>query len=163
MVHSHIPNPPIAALDFEASSLEETGFPIEVAFALGDRTGVTAQFSTLIKPRPHWKGAKAWSGASQRIHGISSSELEGGMDADTVCYIMDAALEGLEVMVDGGSFDTFWLQRLYDGRQPKFSLDHLTQIDPARFLALKQATEPTHRALPDALWLLRTTTSIIST
>ncbi len=63
-------NYPLITLDFEASSLSETGYPIEVAVVIGDHDGIQAQFSTLIAPRPELRGKANWSEASQAVHGI---------------------------------------------------------------------------------------------
>lgn len=156
MVCKLMPNPTLATLDFEASSLDETSHPIEVAFVLGPTGGVTGRFSTLIRPRAHWKGPKAWSEASQAVHGIAAAELDDGMDADSVCNVLNAALADLNVAVDGGSFDAFWLERLYDGRPCTFELDHLSGVDPAEFNERKRGAGAIHRALPDAEWLWRT-------
>lgn len=151
-----MPSPTLATLDFEASSLDETSYPIEVAFVLGTAAGVASRFSTLIKPRRHWKGAKAWSEASQAIHGIARSDLEHGMDAHAVCEVLNTALAGLSVVVDGGSFDAFWMERLYDGRTCSFALDHLSDVDALLFNERKRAAAPIHRALQDAEWLWET-------
>jgi DNA polymerase III epsilon subunit-like protein len=153
-------SPYLATLDFEASSLDESGYPIEVAFVLGTAKGIAAEFSTLIKPRPGWDGKKAWSEASQHIHGLSRNDLDTGMDADKVCDLLDLVLGGLSVAVDGGTFDTFWLERLYEGRACKFELDHLEDVDARWFLGRKRAAAPAHRALPDARWLWMTMASL---
>jgi hypothetical protein len=138
----------IITLDFEASSLEETGYPIEVAVVLGDCTGIQTQFSTLITPRDEWKAQAHWSEASQALHGIKFGWLRDAMPADTVCDILDRLLAGRSVAVDGGSFDQFWLDRLYAGRPIPFHLDHLTDINPRDFIALKGVAHVGHRALP---------------
>jgi hypothetical protein len=156
MVSWHMSDRIIATLDFEANSLDETGYPIEVAFVVGTPAGITGRFSTLIKPRPQWKGPTAWSQTSQAAHGITRDDLDDGLDADAVCDALDAALGGLSVVVDGGSFDAFWLKRLFDGRPCAFTLDHLTRINAAAFIARKRTAMPSHRALPDAEWLWST-------
>lgn len=151
-----MPRNTITTLDFEASSLDEDGFPVEVAFVVGTQTGTIFQFSTLIRPRTDWKLHDGWSEASQLIHGIDQADLAYGMDADEVCDILNRYLAGMAVIVDGGSYDAFWLDRLYDGRPKTFILDHLEHVDPQAFIAKKQAAVPMHRALPDALWLWAT-------
>lgn len=115
----------IITLDFEASSLAETGYPIEVAVVIGDRHGSHMQFSTLIAPRPEWRGRAHWSEASQAIHGIAFEWLSDAMPAETVCDTLDLLLADRSVFVDGGTYDQFWLDRLYSGRPIPFRLDHL--------------------------------------
>jgi len=143
----------LITLDLEASSLDEHSYPIEVAFVAGKANGIVTQFSTLIKPRPEWHRNRGWSAASQAIHGISYDELAAGMDADTVCDILNSALAGRHVSVDGGTYDEFWLEHLFAGRERTFQLDHLTGIDPEVFIAAKRNMAPQHRALHDASWL----------
>lgn len=146
-------NYPLITLDFEASSLSETGYPIEVAVVLGDRDGIQAQFSTLIAPRPEWRGRANWSEASQAVHGIEFEWLTDAMAADTVCDTLDTLLAGRSVVVDGGTYDTFWLERLYADRSVPFHLDHLEGIVASEFNAMKRDAQARHRALPDATWL----------
>lgn len=153
-------NPCTATLDFEASSLDETGYPIEVAFVVGSAGDIVMQFSALIRSRPHWRGKHAWSETSQRIHGIPIKALQAGIDADDLCDILNSALAGMKVTVDGGTYDTFWMQRLFDGRHQTFELDHLSGVDSKAFIAMKQRASPRHRALPDAVWLWETLTRL---
>lgn len=150
----------IATLDFEASSLCDHGFPIEVACVIGCDDKVIVQFSTLIRPRANWNFRKGWSATSQLIHGIEANELEKGLPADRVSELLNALLIGHCVIVDGGSYDSFWLERLFDGQAAAFSLDHLSGIDAAAFIERKRQASPTHRALPDALWLFDTITRL---
>lgn len=155
-----MPSPVIATLDFEASSLEEDGFPIEVACVIGTPHNVTAQLSAVIRPRSQWDLHRGWSTVSQGIHGIDAADLKHGLPADQVCELLSAMLGGLSVAVDGGTFDSFWLQRLYEGQGPNFTLDHLSGLDGPAFRELKQQAQPRHRALPDALWLFDTISTL---
>ena len=123
-----MPGKTIVTLDLEASSLDETGYPIEVACVLGNPSGITGQFSTFIRPRSSWRAAQHWSPASAAIHGIAFDRLSDGLDADVVCDLLDRMLGGLLVSVDGGTYDEFWLARLYNGRPMAFALDHLAVI-----------------------------------
>lgn len=145
--------PFFATLDFEASSLNEHGFPIEVACVVGTARRPVLQFSTLIQPAAHWNMRKGWSTASEAIHGIAAAELAHGMPVDAVCDMLNVLLRDMQVSVDGGTFDEFWLQRLFQDRDVSFRLDHLSGIAPAAFNALKQQAAPQHRAMPDAIWL----------
>lgn len=146
----------LATIDIEASSLTETGYPIEIACVLGDQSGIHLQFSTLIRPRSAWRSDRYWCDRSARVHGIGRASLAGGMEADRVCEMLDMLLGSSIVTVNGGSFDTFWLERLYGDRPMPFKLDHLSSIEPSAFMAAKQAAVPRHRALPDAVWLWHT-------
>ena len=50
-----------AFLDFEASSLEKGGFPVEVGWVLEDGT----EEAHLIRPAPDWT---VWSAEAEAIH-----------------------------------------------------------------------------------------------
>lgn len=143
----------LATLDIEASSLGEFGYPIEVGFVLGNSRGIICEFASLIKPRPQWTRPGAWSAESEAVHGIAQETLCCASEADVICNLLDSMLGDLEVVVDGGSYDTYWLDALYHGRNCKFSLDHLTGIDPGWFSERKRKAAPQHRALADARWL----------
>lgn len=149
----------IATLDFKACSLEETGYPIEVAFVIGTASDIVMQFSTLIRPRAHWRGRNAWSVVSEQVHGIPQWHLANGTDADEICDILNRSLADKKVGGGGGSYDAFWMGRWFDGRPRTFELDHLTAFDSKAFIALKHAAEPRHRARPDAFWLWATITN----
>ena len=146
----------LATLDFEASSLGEDGYPVEVGCVIGTGAEPSIQFSSLIKPRREWARGKGWSEASAAIHGITREELEDGMEADEICLVLDRLLSGLNVVVDGGSYDRFWLKRLYGSLAPTFELADLSGIDVGWFAERKRNSRVAHCALPDALWLYRT-------
>ena len=99
---------PIAFLDFEASSLGSSSFPIEVGWAVDG--GVTQ--AHLIRPAPGWTG---WSAASERLHGIPYARLldEGEPHGD-VARRVGKALGGTGMVVasDNPDFEQFWLERL---------------------------------------------------
>ena len=144
----------LATLDFEASSLNEHGVPIEVACVLGTpATGIICEFSTLIRPASHWNIRQGWAAESQAIHGITVEELALGLPCENVCAILDQLLHGQMVHVDGGTFDSFWLAKLFGNQTPAFTLDHLRNVDPVDFTAAKRSVPTAHRALPDARWL----------
>ena len=148
--------PVLATLDFEASSLGEDGYPIEVGCVIEIGSKPSIQFSSLIKPRREWAAGKGWNEASAAIHGITREDLAHGMDADEICPVLDKMLSGLTVVVDGGSYDRFWLERRYGLLAPTFELDDLSGIDVGWFAERKRSSRVAHRALPDALWLYRT-------
>ncbi len=55
-------------LDFEASSLGERSYPIEVGWVFADGAGE----AHLIRPAPEWTD---WDPAAERIHGIGRGQL----------------------------------------------------------------------------------------
>ncbi len=68
---------PFAVLDFEASSLDDDSFPIEVGLAVVDpSTASVAVWSTLIKPAAQWAERGRWSRASEISHRFAPRILE---------------------------------------------------------------------------------------
>lgn len=65
---------PFAVIDFEASSLDENSYPIEVGVAIV-RDGALTSWSSLIRPTPEWRSRDAWSRSSERVHQISREML----------------------------------------------------------------------------------------
>lgn len=59
----------VAFLDFEASSLDAEGWPIEVGLSWIDESQEIQTFNTLIRPAPEWP-EHAWSPASAAVRGI---------------------------------------------------------------------------------------------
>lgn len=105
---------PIATIDFEASGLGPSSYPIEVGVAVW--TAIDAPitvWSTLIRPCPEWELHGEWNARSAAIHKIERQALASGMPAST-CAAEVARLSqscgGL--FADGGQHDAFWLSRL---------------------------------------------------
>lgn len=97
----------IAFLDFEASSLSPTSYPIEIGWAVA---GAEAAESHLILPHPDWID---WDPAAQGVHGISRSQLfEHGLAGPAVLALMTRSLAGLVVYSDAPAEDGHWLDRL---------------------------------------------------
>lgn len=95
-----------AFLDFEASSLNDAGFPIEVGWAWAD--GRTE--AHLIRPAPGWTD---WDPAAEALHGISRTVLEAeGEPHDMVAHRVLDALGGHEVFASAPSWDGKWLSLL---------------------------------------------------
>ncbi|UPG72693.1 transcriptional regulator [Roseomonas gilardii subsp. gilardii] len=95
-----------AFLDFEASSLEKGGFPVEVGWVLEDGT----EEAHLIRPAPDWT---VWSAEAEAIHHLSRSRLEAeGEVPDAVAARMMEALSGHEILASAPSWDGQWLSRL---------------------------------------------------
>lgn len=93
-------------LDFEASSLGEGGFPVEVAWVFEHGRSETH----LIRPAPDWT---EWDPEAQAIHRISREQLEaeGADHADVAARMLDQ-LSGHALYVTAPSWDGQWLSRL---------------------------------------------------
>lgn len=98
--------PKIAFLDFEASSLGENGYPIEVAWVLASGE----EESYLIRPDPSWID---WDPTAEAIHRISRDRLEAeGTSVPAVAQRMMSVLAGRSLYVTAPSWDGKWLSRL---------------------------------------------------
>jgi hypothetical protein len=95
-------------IDFEASGLGISTYPIEVGWSMPD--GTVRSF--LIRPLPSWN---YWDERAQEVHGISREELlADGTSAAEICAMLCCDLEGREVYADGGLFDREWLGQLLE-------------------------------------------------
>ena len=94
-------------LDFEASSLSDDSYPIEVGWAFEDGRSE----SHLIKPAPQWLD---WDASAETLHGISRATLEAeGMPHDVVAHrILDTLNEHI-VYASAPSWDGKWLSVLF--------------------------------------------------
>lgn len=154
---------PLSALDFEASSLDDDSYPIEIGVARWRAPDAPLEvWSTLIRPPEEWS-RRRWSGRSQEVHGIRREELEDGMDPIDA-LLRANSLIGRMVFCDGGQSDLRWLGGLEDaaGRDATFLLrdaDALGSVlHPRRWRRMARwldRAKPRHRAGPDAERLLR--------
>lgn len=96
--------PPV--LDFEASSLSDTSYPITVGLVV---KGIIHYW--IIKPKPDWVD---WSLASQAIHGIKRSYLiDHGIEQDEVLREIHEALRGITTTYsDNPYWERRWLSQL---------------------------------------------------
>lgn len=168
-------------LDFEASSLADEGYPIEVAWA--DQNGRSE--THLIAPAPGWTD---WDPRAEAIHGIARRQLlEDGESHVVVAGRMLEALTGHELYASAPSWDGKWLSRLLRAAGlPRHALrlrdtdvalrstatELLESFIPAE--RLPAAIEgllshvgggdapPAHRALPDAIGELEKWLAVIS-
>jgi len=93
-------------LDFEASSLAKTGYPIEVAWVFEDGRSETH----LIRPAPQWTD---WDADAEAIHGIGRAALGAeGTPHDTVAGRMIEVLSGHALRASAPSWDGKWLSAL---------------------------------------------------
>jgi hypothetical protein len=96
-------------LDFEASSLEKGGYPIEVAWVFASG----GEETYLIKPAPEWT---IWSADSEATHHISREQLDAeGTSHDAVAKRMLDMLSGHALYATAPSWDGQWLSKLLRG------------------------------------------------
>ena len=162
-------------LDFEASSLSDDSYPIEVGWVFEDGRSE----SHLIRPAPNWTD---WNPRAEALHGISRAMLEGGEDPGAVAHRILETLSAHAVYASAPSWDGKWLSTLFRAAGlPRHSM-RLKDTDEAQISAaaavlapvtpsadLKRRVEevvqrardvaaygrPAHRAAPDAEWELR--------
>ncbi|ROT97829.1 exonuclease domain-containing protein [Histidinibacterium lentulum] len=99
-------------IDFEASSLSEDSWPIEVGLAslAGSRIRT---WSSLIRPEESWPMA-AWSDRSQQVHKISLEQLNDVPSAGEVARQLIERAGDAILISDAPTFDQAWLDRLLD-------------------------------------------------
>lgn len=157
-------------LDFEASSLADRSYPIEVAWVFEDGRSE----SHLIAPAPAWTD---WDEESERIHGITRETLvRDGAAHDAVAARMIAALSDHALFASAPSWDGKWLSALLraaglprhalrlqdtDVALRDAAISILRDVVPADRLAVTvhdlvasanatKSAAPAHRALADA-------------
>ncbi len=152
-----------AALDFEASSLMQDSWPIEVGLSWLEN-GDVRTWSSLIQPAPDW-GLSAWSSQSAAVHGISHDALHDAPAAPEVVDEFFKILDGKTLESDAPEFDARWLSRLLQagGCDTVPTVADYHDVSFARFsgLALDMRCETLgrhpapHRAGPDSARLVR--------
>lgn len=156
---------PLAVIDFEASSLDLEGYPIEVGLAVwaAPETPIFAA-STLIRPDEAWTRHGHWSPASAKLHGIRGRDLRAlGHQPVHVAAALNEALGANVAWCDGGAYDAQWARALFrTGRtQASFTLGDWHQLATLlgsaareRCLAWLEQAPARHRAREDAVQLL---------
>lgn len=146
---------PLWVIDFEASGLNKSSYPIEVGVI-----GENGRYSSLICQEEPWT---YWSKDSEAVHGISTEELvEGGLEAIVVAKELNRLLDCATVYTDCKKWDQFWLDVLFEccGLTPTFQLVHLPlelnedqgELFLTAYENIKNGGSYTeHRALDDAL------------
>lgn len=93
-------------LDFEASSLAEESYPIEVGWAAEDGSGE----AHLIAPAPAWTD---WDPAAEAVHGLTRERLRrAGEPHDEVARRVLEALGPHELFATAPSWDGKWMSVL---------------------------------------------------
>jgi hypothetical protein len=96
-------------LDFEASSLAEKSYPVEVAWVFEDGRAR----SSLLRPLPEWTG---WSAEAERLHGLSRGRLTAeGAPVQLIAREMLDSLSGHRLFASAPSWDGKWLSVLLRG------------------------------------------------
>lgn len=158
-------------LDFEASSLSDKSYPIEVAWVFQDGRAE----SHLIKPAAIWLD---WDATAEAIHGISREKLRTeGAPHDEVAARMVEALTGHELFASAPSWDGKWMSALLraaglprhalrlrdtDEALRELASEILAPVIPASRLDIEvhslvtrakaeKDRQPAHRALEDAM------------
>lgn len=98
----------IAFVDFEASSLNASSYPIEVGWIREDGSGE----AYLIRPEADWTD---WSCEAYELHGISREKLLAeGLTAACVARRVSSVLSEHDLFSDAPAQDTYWLTVLLD-------------------------------------------------
>lgn len=142
-------------IDIEASGFGHEGYPIEVGVAFADGE----QYSSLIRPAPHWQH---WDDNAEALHGITRTLLDRvGQSAKVVTGVLNERLRGLTVYSDAWVVDKPWLDKLYRAAnsEPSFWVSPveliLTEAQMDRWQATRDALlagrqDQQHRAGFDA-------------
>ena len=153
-------NFPLIVLDFEASSLSDDSYPIEVGVALAlNSDGPIRVWSSLIQPCREWTSHHDWDPAAERVHHIPASLLATGQTPSEVAKALNAIIGPVgQAYCDGGHYDGFWLERLFKAAriEPTFALWDLARLFLLnrtlfrRFGAILDQSAAPHRAGADA-------------
>ncbi len=117
---------PLAVIDIEASSLDLTGYPIEVGLAFWPAPNEPIfGWSMLIRPIDEWRLHGHWSAVSAKVHGIRGSDLlaQGRSPQQIAAALNEALGSGAVAWCDGGPYDAQWIQALFKagGVKPAFA------------------------------------------
>ena len=150
---------PYVFLDFEASSLSNQSYPIEVGWVGEDGNGE----AHLIRPAPDWTD---WDASAAVVHGITRAQLQReGEPHEQVCARLLELFSHNTVLASAPSWDGHWLSMLLRASGHPRHLVRLQDSDvafanalngrpgdvAARIEAAKEAAKPSgHRALGDA-------------
>lgn len=100
-------------IDFEASSLAEHSWPIEIGLAhLTDDLEVVSE-AKLNRPHPTWP-ENAWSPQSAAVHGVPRDTLNIADPAADVARWTLGQIRNRHLVSDAPPFDRHWLARLLE-------------------------------------------------
>lgn len=150
-------------LDFEASSLSQESWPLEVGLSW-IANGRVQTWSSLIRPEPSWD-LRDWSPQSAEVHGIPYSELE---DAPCAAEVAEAFLYVVgrrRLTSDAPQFEARWLARLMEAAG-RSDVPNIEDFDAVSFAAYQgyaldllyemvERRPAPHRAGPDTARLAR--------
>lgn len=122
-------------LDFEASSLSDASYPVEVGWC---DHALTRGWSTLIRPHPAWT---EWGVAAEQLHGLTRERIEhDGLSLADVMERLNADLAGQEIVSDNPEWERFWLNRLAAaaGVAPAFTIADVS-FEAVLTVAIQQA------------------------
>ncbi|MGC1301861.1 MAG: hypothetical protein WA840_05765 [Caulobacteraceae bacterium] len=141
-----------AFLDFEASSLSDQSYPIEVAWVFEDGQAE----SHLIRPAAGWTD---WDPKAERIHRISRDTLQAdGEPSDAVARRLVEALGGHRLFASAPSWDGKWLSVLL--RSAGFPR-HALRLEDTEVAQVEAIAEVLGERLPQAV-LSATTRSVLA-
>ncbi len=151
---------PIAVIDFEATALTHSSYPLEVGVALMQHPCAPIEtWASLIAPDPAWDLASQWDPDAERLHGISRRDLAKGASPCNVMRQLNELVGAIGyAWCDGGGYDRHWLATLGDaaGIQPGFELRDINaaigvdQLSAAGYRKALGRSKAPHRAGPDA-------------
>lgn len=151
---------PIAAIDFEATALTLTSYPIEVGLAIAHGPdSEIEEWSSLILPPAAWDIDAEWDPDAEKLHGIRRRDLRSGKSPGEAMQTLNRMTAGIAIVwCDGGHYDAHWLATLAaaEGVNPAFTLGDagaLFRDDPTSAERLRQHVRDggaRHRAGPDA-------------
>ncbi len=159
-MHASGEAPPIV-IDVEASGFGIGSYPIEVGFALADRT----THCRLVKPCDDWLH---WSEDAQAVHQVTRDQLfVSGWNVTDMAGWLNESFETATVYSDAWAHDMSWLGKLFDraNMSPTFRVESiLTLLDSSqidRWDATKSHVATLldvkrHRASSDALIIQHT-------
>jgi DNA polymerase III epsilon subunit-like protein len=155
--------PKIIFLDFEASSLSQDSWPIEIGLSWVEIDAVRT-WSSLIRTDPSWDSTD-WSPQSAAVHRISVENLRQAPTPQSVVAAFMTICSGAPLISDAPGFDQRWLDRLMhtqadardlvvgDFHSAAFSSFHGYALDIV-YESLERTRVP-HRAGPDSARLAR--------
>lgn len=106
-------------LDFEASSLSDASYPVEVGWC---DYALVKGWSAIVQPDQTWR---EWSTGAEQLHGLSRESIErNGLPVAEIMARLNADLAGQEVVSDNPQWERFWLGRLSAaaGVAPSFTI-----------------------------------------